>query len=112
MTQEEIIEDGNRSIDFFMTGKVQEFVFEYDKRWELLMPVVEKIESIYDDFHGYFGVHIYSNSCSIQGTKLRTDPENFHPAYMSDPNAILDTKIASTWYNIVEWIKWFNTQKK
>ena len=81
-------------------------------RWNDVMPVVDKVESIYDDFHGYFGVHIYSNACTIQGTKLRTDPENFHPAYLSDPNAILNTKIESTWYNIVQFINWYNKNQR
>lgn len=78
--------------------------------WNELMAVVEKIESMHDEFHGYFGVHIHSNCCSIQGSKLRTDPENFHPAYMSDPNAILETKKLSAFYNISEFIKWHNQQ--
>lgn len=30
-----------------------------------------------------FGVYINSNSCTI-GTKLRTDPDNYHPAYFSE----------------------------
>lgn len=86
--------------------------YHYDHDWSALMPVVEKIESLYDDFHGHFGVSIYSNSCTIQGTKLRTDPENFHPAYLSDPNAIFHTKIESTWYNVVSFIQWYNSQSK
>lgn len=81
---------------------------EYHSSWDWLMPVVEKIESLYDEFHGYFGVHISSNTCTIQGTKLNTTPESFHPAYLSDPNAVLGTKIESTWYNIVQFIKWYN----
>ena len=87
-------------------------VLQYHTSWDWLMPVVEKIEKIHDDFHGYFGVHIYSNSCTIQGTNLRTDPENFHPAYMSDPNLICETKIESTWYNILQFIQWYNKTTK
>lgn len=86
--------------------------FDYHSSWDSLMTVVDKIESIYDDFHGHFGVHIYSNSCTIQGTKLDTRPESFHPAYLSDPNAIMNTKLESTWYNVVSFIKWYNSQHK
>lgn len=82
--------------------------YDYHTSWEWLMPVVERVESLHDDFHGYFGVSIYSNSCTIQGTRLNTSSESFHPAYLSDPNAIFPTKIESTWYNIVSFIKWYN----
>lgn len=53
--------------------------FLYNESWDYLMPVVEKIESIHDDHHGYFGVHIIS------------------------------TKIKSTWYNVIQFINWYNT---
>ena len=49
--------------------------------WFELMKTVEFIESLEFDFHGFIGVHIISNSCTIQGTRLNTSPENFHPAY-------------------------------
>lgn len=34
--------------------------------WEQLMSVVEKIESLQDEYQGRFGVHIVSNTCTIQ----------------------------------------------
>lgn len=82
----------------------------YDKSWDWLMPVVEKVESIWDDYHGYFGVHINSNSCTIQGTKLRTNPENYHPAYFADYT--LGSKIESTYAAIVVFIIWYNENIK
>jgi hypothetical protein len=87
--------------------KVKE-LFKYHSSWEQLMPVVEKIESIQDEFHGYFLVAIASNGCTIQGTNLRTDPDNFHPAYFND--VTLSTKIESTWYAVTQFIQWYNTQ--
>lgn len=80
--------------------------------WAELMPVVEKIESIYDDHHGYFGVHISSNECTIQGTYLRLflDNSDYGRVYMSDPNAILSTKIKTTYYNVVQFIKWYSNK--
>ena len=54
--------------------------------WDDLIEEVEKIEKIYHPFHGYFGVHISSNNCTIQGTKLRlTEPT--HYAYFADHTA-------------------------
>lgn len=109
------IVEGNALIDKFMglpKHPRKAYWMKYHEDWHCLMGVVEKVESTYDEFHGYFGVHISSNSCSIQGTNLRTDPKSFHPAYMSDPNAIFDTKLNSTWYNIVKFIGWWNEYQK
>lgn len=80
---------------------------KYHEDWNQLMAVVEKIESINDDFHGYFGVHVNSNGCTIQGTNLRTDPENFHPAYYNE--AVHDTKILATHKAIYDFITWYTT---
>lgn len=79
---------------------------QYNTSWDWLMPVVEKIESIWDDFHGYFGVHISSNSCCIQGTKLNTTIENPHYAYFNE--VVADTKIQATWQAVTGFIQWYN----
>ena len=92
---------------------------KYHSSWDWLMPVVEKIESIHDKHHGYFGVHISSNTCSIQGTNLWKSlllaipfdaSKPYGPVYCSDTNAIFDTKIESTWYAVVSFIKWYNKE--
>lgn len=80
----------------------------YHKDWNELMPVVEKIESIYDDFHGYFGVHISSNGCTIQGTKLRLDAGYEHYAYFNDVNH--ETKLLATYHMVYQFITWYNQQ--
>lgn len=125
LTKEEIIE-GNRLIKAFMNPEkakdimemkdlLVEYACHYESQWSALMPVVEKIESIYDSHHGYFGVHISSNSCSIQGTNLWKAIQNldeYGDVYCSDPNAILSTKIESTWYACASFIKWWNEYSK
>lgn len=87
---------------------------EFHSDWNWLMPVVEKIESIYDDHHGYFGVHIHSNCCVIQGTYLHRalDEPLYGAVYISDINALLPTKIESTYYAVVQFIKWYNSNLK
>jgi len=70
------------------------------------MPVFEKIESIYDEHHGYFGVHISSNGCTIQGTNFRSDIIPEPPVYFN--NVVLDTKLNATYYAVVLFIKWYN----
>lgn len=86
---------------------------EFHKSFDLLMPVVEKIEKIYDNHHGYFGVYISSNSCSIQGTKLHLalqNLNNYGSVYFNEVK--LNTKIEATWRAVVEFIKWYNSCQK
>ena len=101
ITQEEAI-----LLSYFMEENIFQQITFND-----IMPVVEKIESIHNSHHGYFGVYINSNSCSIQGTKLHLSlrDSNYGDVYMSDPNAILNTKLQSTVYNVIEFIKWYNS---
>jgi hypothetical protein len=93
-------------------GPIQEKHLNYHASWGLLMPLVEKIEALpADDFHGHFCVFIGAgNNCTIQGSRLSTDPKNYHPAYFND--ATLETKILSTWRVCVSFIKWYNGQNK
>lgn len=93
-----------------MDGTCTSRWLRYHKSWDWKMSVVEKIETIEDDKYGRFVIHIYSNACSIQSIKQH--PIDLLPLYMSDPNAILDTKIESTWYNIVSFIKWYSQHKQ
>lgn len=79
---------------------------KYHSSWEWLMPVIQKIERIHDDYHGYFNVHISSNACVIQGTRLITTPENFHPAYFADH--IGETKLEAAYRAVVEFINWYD----
>lgn len=82
---------------------------DYNEDYNTLMEVVEKIESIYSDFHGYFTVYISGNSCTIQGSKLDTRPENSVYAYFNDSYA--KTKIEAIYIACVRFIKWYNINK-
>lgn len=82
----------------------------YHSRWNWLMTLVEKVESIKDETHGYFGVHISSNSCTIQGTNFRSDKISNPPVYF-DSNT-LESKLDSTYYTIINFIKWYNKNIK
>lgn len=96
-----------------MNGKYQFFpsLCKFHSDWNWIMEIVEAIEKTYDDFHGFFGVHISSNGCTIQGTKLRTSPENFHPAYFNSVTS--ETKKESTILAINLFLIWYeqNNQK-
>lgn len=78
---------------------------KYHLMWDWLMPVVEKIESIWHKDHGYFGVYISSNSCTIQGTNFRPDASIVEPVYYS--NIVLETKIESTYQCVIKFIEWY-----
>lgn len=131
MTNNEIVE-GNKLIVIFMFPNFQkEFdeneisikegmfakaclfardweALKYHISWEWLMHVINKIESIKDSYHGYFGVHIVSNSCSIQATKFRSDQISDPPYYFT--NVVGSTKIEAVWISVVNFIKWYNKQ--
>jgi hypothetical protein len=103
----DLYNSGSRSIEI-MNGVEPLVPYDhYNNSWEWLMPVVEKIESIKDDHHGYFGVYISSNSCTIQGTNLRLDePMAELPIYFN--SITLNTKFESTFKMVVNFIKWYN----
>jgi hypothetical protein len=61
---------------------VEDLQFQTD--WNWLMDAIEFIEKLEYEFHGKIVVYINGNNCTIQGSKLRTNPENFHPALFMD----------------------------
>ena len=83
----------------------------YHKSWDWLIPVVEKIESIRDSYHGRFGVYINSNSCTIQSTNFRPDKPISNPPHYYD-NFVLNNKIESTYYSIINFINFYNKRKE
>lgn len=81
----------------------------FNSNWTAVMWIVEKIESTYSNHHGYFGVHISSNSCSIQGTNLHRaiqDLEGYGWVYNDE--VVLDTKLESTYQACLRFILWYN----
>lgn len=71
---------------------------EYDSSWAWLMPVVEKIESL---FNNGVCVTIDNKSCFIVVTNC-----DFSRYVASD------SKIEAVYTNCVEFIKWYNEQNK
>ena len=61
--------------------------------------------------HGYFGVYISSNSCSIQGTHLHLSLENtkYGSVYFNEEYG--DDKKEATWQACVNFVEWYNEHK-
>jgi hypothetical protein len=94
--------------------------FEYNKSWDWLMPVVEKIESLDLKEYGYqwegiYGeieynngsvrVEIERNECWIY-MNLQLDP--FHTFNEKTSHMKFDTKIEATYAAVVEFIEYYN----
>lgn len=104
--------DGEIYYDFgysdFVKGSSRAIAAEklsFHEDWNFLQAVVEKIELIYDEFHGHFAVYTGGNSCTIQGTKLRTDPNNKRYAYYDE--VVVENKKRSVWLCALHFIRWY-----
>lgn len=69
---------------------------QYDKRWDWLMPVVEKIE------HEGYPVLIEDNYCRISVPDIKKD---------NIRTWTVNKKIEAVYPAVVEFIKWYNSQK-
>lgn len=93
---------------YYLGRTAKEMSFHWD--WNLLMLVVEKIEEIRNNDYGWFQVYINANQCDIR-SKYAYLSDNNVKSYRSDPNAIFQTKIESTFFNIVEFLKFYEKQR-
>ena len=109
--------DGDKTIMDFMNGKIS-FPYGYHLNWNLLMPVIDKIEDLdmseyhykWDDpdgernnFMGY-EVDINNRSCSIF-MELALDPSE---KVAGDYNKKYPTRIEAVWRCVVEFIEYYN----
>ena len=101
----------NRQMETINTFSILWDEMKFNSDWNWLMEVVEKIESIKDSYHGRFGVYISSNSCTIQSTNFRPDKPIPNPPHYYD-NIVLNTKIESTYYSVLNFINFYNKQKE
>ena len=79
MTEEFIVKYKKKVSKFLEAGQFA----EYHSDWNLICLTIDKIESIYDEFHGRFQVFIVGNSCCIRVTNLNTSNELDY-AYFSE----------------------------
>lgn len=95
-------------IDKYTGNDIEEFEFadeaDYDKDWGLLMPVVEKIESLLENS---ISVKIEDDNCMITTNDVDELDRNYFHVYST-----LDTKIESTYEAIIKFIEWYNNVKQ
>ena len=108
--KKEVLE-GNRLIAEF-DGRINELChhnntsspYDYDKSWDWLMPVVEKIESIIFNEDNSFNVTIGSgNYCVIQDS---------HGEVYDSVEDYKESKLLTTYSAVVDFIKWYNENFK
>lgn len=82
--------------------------FHYDSSWNELMPVVEKIEKLYDE-----ALIFYIKDCRAYieiDTQLSMVFEI--PEVPECYSGMCDTKIEAVYNTVIDFIKWYNTQPK
>lgn len=85
----------------------------FHSSWDWLMPVVEKIEHLYEDKHKLPLFEITSHNCNF----ALTHPMEFKQWIVgcfpeSREKVKANSKIEAAWIVAVEFIKWFNKQQK
>lgn len=118
MTDNELkeIEEGVKIISDFLNVAPPMYMdsidpVNYYSDWNYLMNVIEKIESIKDDYQGMFGVHIVSNTCNIQSNRFWPDEKTSEPPYYYNSITRNNKRIA-TFIMVVKFIKWYNKNIK
>lgn len=115
MTQEQIIE-GNKSIDEFMDNWLtnrgfSETELNYNSDWNCLMKVVEKIESIKIPQIAYgFELNMLGKRCVTFSNSSNGKDVVVVGLHNYNKN-IFYTKLQAVWLAVVEFIKWYNTNK-
>lgn len=103
--EESEIEEGNKLItkfkyNGFVSTKVTDWIegFPYHKDWNLLMPIVEKIELL-----DKWEIDIFGKECEfLYNRKFQINGINYHEG----------DKLKSTYKAVVEFIKWYNKNTK
>jgi hypothetical protein len=94
-----------KSLEGFGMGKLKEL--NYDTDWNRLMLVVDKIESVKID-KLYFNIQINKDKVSLFYTHI-SDPTKQIEMFFEWGQ---ENKIANTYKIVVEFVKWYNEQKK
>lgn len=84
------------------------YSLDYNKRWKLLMPVVDKIEHLGETDKSLGYIDINSHYCEIVSL-IKNQPNIIVGCYSESPEKIKTaTKIDAVWLAIVTFIQWYN----
>lgn len=88
-------------------GLPKDTQLQYHTSWDWLMPVVEKVEDLFD---GSISVHIYDGRCYIE---ISTQYAIATDIYLPDSNFYNNQggKLNSVWNSVVSFIQWYNQLK-
>ena len=90
------------SLKFNTEDQYLNFAFTPNSDWEDIMMVVEKIESIEDDYNVRFEVFISGNQCTIQSTRLYKLVNGYFNEEFDE------TKLTATYKACLNFVKWYN----
>lgn len=76
---------------------------EFNSDWNMLMKVIDKIESIKHQKYGRFTVDIENDCCKISATN-RTKETTYNKTYCVSGN-----KLKSAYNAVIMFIEWYNT---
>jgi len=86
-----------------------EFELSFHASWNNLMPVIDKIEHLYEDEYTLPRFEINSHHCIFR----RKDFYCIAGCYHTSPEKIcFNTKLESAWHVVVQFIKWYNKQNE
>ena len=124
MSTENIIE-GNKLIAEFMKIKIDHngrykagynsLYMKYNCSWDWLMPVVEKIEHLFETDNTLPLFDINSHFCrfSLGHHEIKEYKQWIYGCYITSPEENkCSTKIDAAWNVCVEFIKWYNSWKE
>ena len=101
---------GNEGYIFSVFYSASKESTNYHKSWDWLMLVIEKIEAF------PFTVQISSWGCTIEMWEDSIPREwidvNFNPIHFWGGQNFINSKLQSTFNAVVEFIKWYNKNKK
>lgn len=94
-------------------GFISEYDLEYNSSWDWLMPVVEKIEHLYETPTSLPLFNINSHYCKFALTHPHKYKVFIVGSYKTSPEEIkANSKIEAAWMVAVEFIKYYNKQKQ
>lgn len=79
----------------------------YHTSWDWLMPVITKIEEIYETENSLSGFSISGHGAYFSAGGFLEEAA----AYPTGPKPAFKSRIEAAWYVVINFIKWYNTEK-